>query len=192
MVTNKAGIDLIKEFEGCILHSYDDGYGNITIGYGHCDSSYAGKTITEAEAEKLLKEDLKRFESAVNAYMPKYNFNENEYSALVSFAYNCGEGGLAEMLHYGEVKREDITYRMSLYVHAGSEVVPGLERRRKAEIELFNTKCGKTIDYYFNLVANTLLNKYGVDSERKKKLGVDYEIVQNGINTLYDYLIKNM
>ena len=192
MVTNKAGIELIKEFEGCVLHSYDDGYGDITIGYGHCDPSYAGKTITEAEAEKLFKEDLKRFESAVNAYMPKYNFNENEYSALVSFAYNCGEGRLAEMLHYGEVKKEDITYRMSLYVHERSEVVPGLERRRKAEIELFNTKCGKTIDYYFNLVANTLLNKYGVDQERKKNLGADYEIVQNGINTLYDYLNKNM
>lgn len=192
MVTNKAGIELIKEFEGCELEAYNDSYGNITIGYGHCDSSYAGKTITQEEAERLFNADVKRFEVAVSAYMPKYNFNENEFSALVSFAFNCGEGQLAEMLHYGEVKREDITYRMSLYVHADGEVSPGLERRRKAEIELFNTKCGKTIDYYFNLVANTLLNKYGVDHERKKKLGADYEIVQNGINTLYDYLNKNI
>lgn len=179
MKINKEGLNLIKTFEGCVLHAYDDGYGNITIGWGHCDKSYAGKTISQVEADRLLEQDLKRFEDAVNKY--------------VSFTYNCGEGCLDELLHNGTVNRSDITYRMGLYVHAGSEVVEGLVRRRAAEVELFNKACySNSIDYYFNLIADTLKGKYGVDAERKKKLGKDYEVVQEGINTLYDYLKKNV
>lgn len=193
MKINKEGLDLIKSFEGCVLHAYDDGYGNITIGWGHCDKSYAGKTITQADADRLLEQDLKRFEDAVNKYVSTYNLNANEFSALVSFTYNCGEGCLDELLHNGTVNRSDITYRMGLYVHSGSEVVEGLVRRRAAEVELFNKPCySNSIDYYFNLIADTLKGKYGVDAERKKKLGKDYEIIQEGINTLYDYLRKNV
>lgn len=55
MRINKEGLDLIKSFEGCVLHAYDDGYGNITIGWGHCDKSYTGKTISQVEADRLLE-----------------------------------------------------------------------------------------------------------------------------------------
>lgn len=193
MVTSKNGIDLIKGFEGCVLHAYDDGFGNLTIGYGHCASDvFKGEVITESEAEELLKKDIKRFEDNVNKYVTTYNFNQNEFDALVSFAYNIGS--VDELLRDGTLERAGITERMMLYVHAGDMVVEGLVNRRKKEVELFNKpiKTVHTISYYAGLVADTIKGVYGVDEIRKTKLGEDYKIVQGAINTLWDYIGKNI
>lgn len=196
MKINKEGTELIKEFEcsgKCRLEAYNDGYGTPTIGWGHTSGVYYGQKITQEQADELFANDIAFAEDAVNKYVSTYNLNANEFSALVSFTYNCGSGALDELLHNGTVNRSDITYRMGLYVHAAGELAPGLVRRRAAEVELFNKACySNSIDYYFNLIADTLKGKYGVDAERKKKLGKDYEIVQEGINTLYDYLEKNV
>ena len=100
MKINNEGLDLIKKFEGCVLHAYDDGYGNLTIGYGHCANDvYNGQIITQSEAEQMLINDLKRFEDNVNKYVATYDLNQNEFDALVSFAYNIGN--VDELLNYG-------------------------------------------------------------------------------------------
>ena len=193
MRTSQNGINMIKSFEGCVLHAYDDGFGNLTIGYGHCANDvYKGQTITESEAEQLLINDLKRFENHVNAYNYIYNFNQNEFDALISFAYNIGS--IDEMTRNGTIAKHDIPERMLLYVHAGNEVVEGLVNRRKKEVELFNTpvKVVHDISYYAHLIADTIQGKYGVDEQRQKALGQDYKIVQGGINTLWDYIGKNI
>ena len=194
MTTNSKGLLLVKQFEGCVLHAYDDGYGNLTIGWGHCGADvYKGQVLTQAEADALLVSDLKRFEDNVNKYMSTYNFNSNEFSALVSFAYNIGS--IDELVHEGRCTRQEIRDRIPLYCHAGGQVVEGLQRRREAELALFNEPVEnnkKDIPHYFNLVANTLLNKYGVDQERKDKLGADYDIVQDAINELYNYLRRRI
>ena len=193
MVTSKNGIDMIKGFEGCVLHAYDDGFGNLTIGYGHCASDvFKGEVITESEAEELLKKDIKRFEENVNKYVSTYNFNQNEFDALVSFAYNIGS--VDELLRNGTLERAGITERMMLYVHAGDMVVEGLVNRRKKEVELFNKpiKTAHSISYFAELVADTIKGVYGVDEIRKAKLGEDYKIVQGAINTLWDYIGKNI
>ena len=112
-------------------------------------------------------------------------------SALVSFAFNIGS--VDELLRCGELPKSAICDRMLLYCHANGEVVLGLEIRRKAEVELFKKKdVVKDVSYYFDMVANTLLGKYGNGDEREKKLGGDYDIVQGCINTMYDYLKKNI
>ena len=56
-------------------------------------TSHPGVTITQAEADNLLKQDLKRFEDAVNKLI-EVPFNQNEFDATVSFTYNCGAGAL--------------------------------------------------------------------------------------------------
>lgn len=89
MKTNTAGINLIKKYEGCVLTAYRCPAGVLTIGYGHTGTDVKeDMIITKAQAEKLLKADLIAFEKKVSAYDPIYHFNANQFSALVSFAYN--------------------------------------------------------------------------------------------------------
>lgn len=193
MRISQNGINFIKQFEGLVLHSYNDGFNNWTIGYGHCTGDVKpGQTITEQQAEVLLKEDLEWAEANVNKYVPIYKFNQNQFDALVSFCFNIGS--IDELTHEGSCSIEEIKSRIPLYCHAGGEVVEGLQRRRSEELKLFNTPCSinKDISYYFEKVANTLLGMYGNDEARKQALGADYDIVQDVINNLYEYLIKEV
>ena len=89
MKTGQAGIDLIKKFEGCRLTAYKCPAGVWTIGYGHTAGVKQGQKITAAQAEIYLKADLEKYEKKVDKY-GSYNWNQNEFDALVSFAYNVG------------------------------------------------------------------------------------------------------
>lgn len=85
--------DRIKKFESCRLTAYQDAAGVWTIGYGHTGSVYTGMQISQEQAEDLLKEDLKRFEAAVNRYVTGA-LTQGRFDALVSFSFNVGEGAL--------------------------------------------------------------------------------------------------
>jgi len=135
MKTSQKGIDLIKSFEGCKLTAYQDTVHVWTIGYGHTGGVKSGQKITKAQAEDFLKADLAKFEKAVDAL--KMDFNQNQFDALVSFAYNCGTGNLNKLCK-GRTKAE-IGSKMLSYNKAGGKVLAGLTRRRKAENKLYNT-----------------------------------------------------
>lgn len=140
MITSQKGIDLIKEFEGCRLTAYRCPAGVWTIGYGHTGNVKQGQTITQARAVELLRQDLVRFETAVTAWNYLYNWNENEFSALVSFAFNCGEGSLRNLLKNGTRTRAEIRNAIILYnKDINGHKLEGLVRRRNAELKLFNT-----------------------------------------------------
>lgn len=140
MITSQKGIDLIKEFEGCRLTAYRCPAGVWTIGYGHTGNVKPGQTITQARAVELLRQDLVRFETAVTAWNYLYNWNENEFSALVSFAFNCGEGSLRNLLKNGTRTRAEIRNAIVLYnKDINGHKLEGLVRRRNAELKLFNT-----------------------------------------------------
>lgn len=139
MKINNEGLELIKSFEGCKLKAYkclkSEQY--YTIGYGHYGIKDPNKTITQAEADELLKKDLEHYESHVNKVNNtyNYNFNENEFSALVSFAYNLG--GIMQLTRGGTRTKSEIADAMLLYNKSGKTVLAGLTRRRKKERELF-------------------------------------------------------
>lgn len=138
MKINDAGLKLIKSFEGCKLTAYKAVPTEYfyTIGYGHYGADVkAGMQITQAQADAFLRADVEKFEKVVDGL--KMNFNENQFSALVSFAYNCGAANLHQLC-YGRTKAE-IASKMLLYNKAGGKVLAGLTRRRKAENELYNT-----------------------------------------------------
>lgn len=147
-ISDKA-ISLLKSFEGCTLIAVWDVNG-YAIGYGHHGDVKEGDTITQAKAEELLIQDLvKRYEPSVNKYDPVYNFNQNEFDALVSFCYNCGAGNLRQLLKNGQATREQIRASLPKYNKAGGMVLKGLVKRRNAELSLFNEPVSQKSDAYY-------------------------------------------
>ena len=142
MKTSQTGIDLIKSFEGLVLTAYKPVKAEpyYTIGYGHYGSEVKyGQTITKAQAEQILKNDLIKYETAVTAYNYVYSWNQHEFDALVSFTLNCGTGSLKNLLKNGTRSRAEIRKAILLYnKDVSGNTLAGLVRRRKAELELFN------------------------------------------------------
>lgn len=149
MKISQNGIELIKMFEGCRLTAYKDIVGVWTIGYGHTGSDvYSGLKITQAKAESLLKSDLERFEKGVNRLDYIYDFNQNEFDALVSFSYNLGVGCLNQLTNNGMRSRSTIRSKFKAYCNAGGKFNQGLYNRRVAELELFNKGTISTVEPY--------------------------------------------
>jgi len=134
MKTGQAGIDLIRQFESCRLEAYKCPAGVWTIGYGHTAGVTQGQKITQAQAEAFLATDLGKFEKKVDKYS-RYRWRQNEFDALVSFAFNIGS--IDQLTANGTRDRATIAEKMLLYNKAGRKVLAGLVRRRKAEQQLF-------------------------------------------------------
>ncbi|MEP7211136.1 MAG: glycoside hydrolase family protein [Alphaproteobacteria bacterium] len=91
MRTSRAGLELIKSFEGFREAAARLPDGRWTIGYGHVRSAREGVTITEQDAEDLLRFDLQGIEEAVLAlvYSP---LNQSQFDALASLVFNISPG----------------------------------------------------------------------------------------------------
>lgn len=139
MRTSSKGVSLIKSFEGCRLKSYKCPAGVWTIGFGHTAGVKEGDTITQEQADEYLRNDLAKYEKAVLNYDGIYHFNQNQFDALVSFTYNCGAGNLKNLTQNGKRTLAQISAKLPLYNKAGGVVLRGLQRRRAAEKELFDT-----------------------------------------------------
>ena len=186
MKISQRGIDLIKGFEGCVLHAYkctpsEEYY---TIGYGHYGADVKpDQTITKTIAEVMLRDDLIKYETLVNIYSG-YNFNQNEYDALVSFAYNIGS--IKQLTKDGTRTKAEIANAMLLYTHdsAGNEL-EGLVRRRKAEHDLFIEPVTDITDGYTEnttigeLVTDIIKGKFGIMETRKNNL---FDLIQSFVN----------
>lgn len=144
MKTSPNGVALIKRFEGLELEAYQDIAGIWTIGYGHTGPDVKpGMKITEAEAEALLKKDLKPREEAIERLV-KVPLNQNEFDALVSFVYNVGveafrKSTALKRLNNGDRigAAEALTWWNKATVDGVLREVAGLTRRRAAERALF-------------------------------------------------------
>lgn len=140
MKTNENGKNLIKSFESCRLNAYKDVTGTLTIGWGHTGSVdntpiYLGMKISQQKADELFDMDLERFENHVNGYHDKYNFTSNEFSALVSFAYNVGS--ITQLTAKGTRTKTQIANAMLKYVYSKGVKLKGLVNRRTKERNLF-------------------------------------------------------
>jgi lysozyme len=135
----KEGIDLIKKFEGCKLSAYKCPAGIWTIGYGHTNGVFQGQTITQYEADKMLENDVVKFEMGVRHLVG--NLPDNKIDALTSFAYNLGLGALRDSTLCKKVKANpnDLTIRNEFmkWVNAGGKRLQGLVNRRQAEADLY-------------------------------------------------------
>ena len=140
MRTSQNGLNLIKQFEGLRLKAYKCVAGVWTIGYGHTGSDvHEGLTINEKQAEDLLRNDLGRLENYVNNknYVPQ-TLNQNQFDALVSFAFNLGQGNLKELCNNRKNKTlTEVAKEIPLYNKANKKFCQGLANRRAAELQLF-------------------------------------------------------
>lgn len=164
---SEKGLNLIKQFEGCRLRAYQCSAGVWTIGYGHTAGVRQGQTITQAQAEEYLKQDCRKFENYVNnkAYVPvTAQLNQNQFDALVSFAFNCGQGNL-KTLCAGRSTAQ-IAAALPKYNKAAGKVLSGLVRRRVAEQKLFNTAVSSTVE-----TANTETEDYNMKTIKKGSKG---------------------
>lgn len=139
MHINNDGLSIIKESEGLSLKAYKCPAGVLSIGYGHTGKDVKkGMVITEEKASELLKSDIARFEKHVSTYDKIYNFTSNEFSALVSFAYNIGS--INELTKNGTRTRKQIANKMQEYCYANGKKLKGLYTRRQKERRLFLKK----------------------------------------------------
>lgn len=145
MKISQQGLDLIKHFEGLRLDAYQDSVGVWTIGYG---STYwpDGRSVrkgdrlaSEAEAEALLRTTVADFERGVNRVV-KVHVTQNQFDALVSFAFNLGVAALEKSTLIRKLNQIDVipvANEFSRWTKAGGIELAGLRRRRAAERELF-------------------------------------------------------
>ena len=132
--------NLLKRFEGCKLKAYRCPAGILTIGYGHTSAAGApevteGMTITQDEAESILKKDLVKYEKPV-AELVKVDLTQNQFDVLVDFAYNAGVGNLKSSTLLKKVNANDfdaVPDELMKWTKGGGKVLPGLVKRRQAE-----------------------------------------------------------
>jgi lysozyme len=139
---SSTGIQLIKEWEGWRAKAYLCPASKWTIGYGHTRTAKRGMTITLADGERLLKEDLQTYENAVNRLVT-VPLNQNQFDALVSFCYNVGRGAFSQstllrLLNQGNYS--EAANQFSRWVNGGGKQLPGLVSRRETERTLFLLK----------------------------------------------------
>ena len=146
MRLSKRGIELIKKHEGFATFPYKCPAGVPTIGYGatyYLDGAKVtmnDEAISEPEAEDLLDKMVAKYAEGVNRYV-QVDLNQNQFDALVSFAYNLGLGALKSSTLLKRVNNNpcdpDISYQFSRWNKAGGVVLNGLTKRRKEEAELY-------------------------------------------------------
>jgi lysozyme len=147
--TGKAGIDMIKAFEGFRGTPYKCSAGVPTIGYGATfypggkKVTMADATITEEQAVELLANMLVSFEKYVDSYCVD-TITQNQFDALVSFAYNLGPANLKSSTLLKKVNAnpndESISLEFMKWVKAGGKTLKGLVKRREAESQLYFKK----------------------------------------------------
>lgn len=139
--------DIIAEFEGCKLRAYPDPGTKgdpWTIGYGHTGADVRpGMEITQAQAEKFLESDILVAAKGVFELLPMaQHWTPKQQAALISFAFNVGLNSLkTSTLRQRLLAKQDpltvIKEELPRWNKGGSGVMPGLVRRRAAEVLLF-------------------------------------------------------
>jgi GH24 family phage-related lysozyme (muramidase) len=138
MKISSAGVELIASFEGCKLTAYWDATGKVwTIGYGHTKNVNKGDAITKEQAKQFLADDCADAERQVMRFDIIYHWNQNEFDALVSFAFNVGS--IDQLTAKGTRTRAEIAEKLPAYNKSGGVLLNGLTRRRNAEKKLFLT-----------------------------------------------------
>jgi lysozyme len=144
MQLNEKGLALLRNFEGFRARAYQDVGGVWTVGYGHTGRAHPPEVtqttvMTEPEARALLVREAEDFASRIRPFISR-TISDDQFSALVSFAYNVGVANFRKSSVLVAVNAGDdagVARRLGLWVKAGGKSWPGLVRRRAAEAALY-------------------------------------------------------
>ena len=148
MEINQSGIDLVKKFEGSRLNAYLDSVNVPTIGYGatfyeNGNKVKIGDKISQQRADELLTYHLNLFAKGITPLITS-KVNSNQFSALVSFAYNVGIGALKSSTLLKKVKAnpndKTIANEFAKWNKGGGKVLAGLTSRRAKESDIYFKK----------------------------------------------------
>ncbi|WP_288061363.1 lysozyme [Rodentibacter caecimuris] len=145
MEISERGINFIVAEEGERSTAYQDVVGIWTIGVGHTGfvdgkPVAKGMTITQEKSREILKADLARFEKAINASV-NVPLKQNQFDALVSLAFNIGEGAFRRSTLLRKLNAGDYngaSQQFLVWKNAGGRVSQGLLNRRRREKALFD------------------------------------------------------
>lgn len=178
MNISENGKKLIKKYEGCRLKAYKPVSSEkfYTIGWGHYSKDVkAGQKITHKQADALFDKDIVKYVKAVQKLDIK--LNQNQFDALVSFAYNCGIGNLYRLC--SDRKITSISKYMTAYNKSNGRVLNGLVKRRAEEKALFDKKPAaskKSVKTYVSLVDYLKDHKKDSSFAARSKLATKYKI----------------
>lgn len=143
MRTGETGLNLIKGYEGLRMSAHYAPSEQWTVGYGHTSSARHGMSVTEGDAERMLREDVRPIETVL-ADTVRAPLNQNEHDALVSLIFNIGEENwrkstVLRKLNSGDKLAAAQAFEMWNKARVNGELVAldGLMRRRAAEKSLF-------------------------------------------------------
>ena len=140
MNTDSSGLLFIEQQEGFSPTVTGDTGGKQEVGYGHDllpgESFPSG--ISQDDAVQLLSQDVSKCDRAIAAL--GWDLNQNQWNALADFAYECGIGALRQLAAHG---MDQVTSQLPRWSHASVNgvmtVMPGMVRRRLAEVELWQS-----------------------------------------------------
>ena len=142
MKLSQRGIDLIKQFEGYSSKAYPDpatGGAPWTIGYGTTNGVRPGMIITAEQAEKMLRDDVAKFESGVSSLITAPT-TQGQFDAMVSLAYNIGLGNFGKSTLLKKHNARCYTCaadQFRVWNRANGKVMNGLTKRRAAERQVY-------------------------------------------------------
>lgn len=140
MQISESGLDLIRHYEGCKLVAYRCPANVLTIGYGHTGPDVKeGMKIDIFDANRLLRQDVAKFEAAVNE-MVNVQLTHGQFDALVSFAFNLGAKALKSSTLLKKLNAGDYDGALGEFIRwnkATGRVLAGLTARRESEQEQF-------------------------------------------------------
>ncbi len=140
MKPSDACFSLIKQFEGLRLKSYKDVGGILTIGYGYTGPEVHPETVwTESQANFAMLARCNAIASILTGCVVPV-LRQHQLDALVSFCYNVGQNAFRGSTLLKAINQRDAVATAEQWLrwdHVGGKVVPGLLRRREAELTLF-------------------------------------------------------
>ena len=138
-----AAVALIATYEGLRLEAYKDPVGVWTICYGSTKNVQPGQVATLQECKNRLGADAEEAANAVRKYV-QHPITQEQFDALVDFTFNLGAGNLKNSTLLRKLNAGDCygaAEEFRRWVYAGGQVLPGLQKRREAEYELFLADC---------------------------------------------------
>lgn len=201
LTSSDAFIEILKKREGFEKYPYKDN-SQWSIGYGTRVPDgkleyYQKNGITEAEAEKLMRQMLADFEASVLSFANKYNITlkQHQFDALVSFSYNCGDAWTKDTSgNMNRAVREgwtgsDFVYAICLWSNSAGNYI--LINRRMYEANMYLYGIYGSYDYDTGSFRYVLLDSgqgkteyeiHGYDIRDPKPIRYNFKQIPTGID----------